>query len=120
MRQRVYNLLAARVGDRKGRVWPVGDIRSSFESAVKVAQLDKPFTIHGCRHHFASWFVMRGGSPAALQQILGHATLAMTMRYAHLGAGHLRDEIAKPERRVDSKEKASSSYESRSLEVAVS
>jgi integrase len=100
MRQRVYEVLAARAGDGKGRVWPVGDIRSSFESAVEAAKLDKEFTFHGCRHHFASWFVMRGGSLVALQQLLGHATLTMTMKYAHVGAGHLRDEVAKTERRV--------------------
>ena len=115
MRQRVYEVLAARAGERKGRVWPVGDIRSAFETAVEAAQLDKEFTFHGCRHHFASWFVMRGGSLVALQQLLGHATLAMTMKYAHVGAGHLRDEVAKTERR--SKEPASSSRESPSSKV---
>ncbi|MGH7391537.1 MAG: site-specific integrase [Candidatus Rokuibacteriota bacterium] len=112
MRQRVYDVLAARAGDRKGRVWPSGDIRSAFETAVEAAQLDKAFTFHGCRHHFASWFVMRGGSLAALQALLGHATLAMTMRYAHLSQGHLRDEIERTERPVlDSKETASGSRE---------
>ena len=113
MRQRVYEVLAARGGERKGRVWPVGNIRSAFEAAVETAQLDKEFTFHGCRRHFASWFVMQGGSLSALQQLLGHATLAMTMKYAHVGAGHLRDEVAKTERRAavvfsDSKEKARS------------
>jgi integrase len=125
MRQRVYDVLAARAGDRKGRVWPAGDIRSAFETAVEAAQLEKPFTFHGCRHHFASWFVMRGGSLVALQQILGHATLAMTMKYAHVGAGHLRDEVARTERPAassmfDSKETAGSSHESLSSGVAVS
>jgi len=33
----------------------------------------------------------------ALQQILGHATLAMTMRYSHLSPKHLRDEVEKTE-----------------------
>ena len=125
MRQRVYDVLAARAGDSTGRVWPTGDIRSSFESTVAAARLDKPFTFHGCRHHFASWFVMRGGSLAALQQLLGHATLAMTMRYAHLSQGHLRDEIARTERAAvspmfDSKETASRSRESLSSGVPVS
>jgi site-specific recombinase XerD len=48
-------------------------------------------------HHFASWFVMRGGRLEALQQILGHATLAMTLRYGHLSPGFLRPEIEKTE-----------------------
>jgi len=37
---------------------------------------------------------------AALQKILGHASLAMTMRYAHLGPEHMRGEMARTERRV--------------------
>jgi hypothetical protein len=31
-------------------------------------------------------------------QLLGHKTLAMTMRYAHLNEKHLRAEVAKTER----------------------
>ncbi|MGM8851334.1 tyrosine-type recombinase/integrase [Salinicola halophyticus] len=35
------------------------------------------------RHRFASHFMMIGGSILMLQSILGHQSLAMTMRYAH-------------------------------------
>jgi site-specific recombinase XerD len=80
-------------------VWPAGDIRTAFENAVAEAKLDD-FHFHDCRHHFASWFVMRGGSLQALKEILGHATLAMTMRYAHLAPEHLRSEVVKTERRA--------------------
>jgi integrase len=91
-------VLASLPGPREGRVWPAGDVRTAFENAVQAAGLDRlePFTLHGCRHHFASWFVMRGGPLPALQRLLGHATLAMTMRYARLA--HLRSEIARTER----------------------
>jgi hypothetical protein len=34
MRQAVYDVLAALPGPREGRVWPSGDIRTSFENAV--------------------------------------------------------------------------------------
>ena len=50
------------------------------------------------RHHFASWFMMRGGRLEALSKILGHATLAMTMRYAHHAPDYLRSEMARTER----------------------
>src|SRR5207249_5973563 len=33
--------------------------------------------------------------------LLGHATMAMTMRYAHLAPEHLRSEVAKTERRAE-------------------
>jgi integrase len=108
MRQAVYAVLAARraaLGDEEpaGKVWAAGDIRSAFESAVKAANLDRleqdgGFTFHGCRHHFASWFMMRGGSLVALQKILGHAALAMTLRYAHLAPDFVRGEVEKTER----------------------
>jgi len=97
MRQSVYDVLADRSGAREGRVWPEGSTRAAFEVAVEAARLNAPFRFHDCRHHFASWFMMRGGSLPALQKILGHASLAMTMRYAHLGP-HLRGEMAKTER----------------------
>ena len=95
MRQRVYDVLASRPGAREGRLWPEGSIRAAFEAVVEAARLDAPFRFHDCRHHFASWFLMRGGSRPALQKILGHASLAMTMRYAHLSPEHLRGEMAK-------------------------
>ena len=37
---------------------------------------------------------MRGGSLTTLQKLLGHASLAMTMRYAHLSKGHLTEAMA--------------------------
>jgi len=100
MRQRVYDVLVSRPGVREGRVWPAGSTRTAFEAAVEPAQLDGSFRFHDCRHHFASWFMMQGGSLAALPKILGHASLAMTMRYAHLSPEHLRSEMAKTERPI--------------------
>lgn len=36
---------------------------------------------------------MNGGNILTLQKILGHTTLAMTMRYTHLAPDHLRDAL---------------------------
>jgi hypothetical protein len=36
---------------------------------------------------------MRGGSLGALQKILGHADIKMTMRYAHLSKEFAKEEI---------------------------
>jgi hypothetical protein len=41
---------------------------------------------------------MRGGRLEALSKIMGHATLAMTMRYAHLAPDYLRAEMEKTEK----------------------
>jgi site-specific recombinase XerD len=43
------------------------------------------------RHSFASHFIMSGGNIIALQRILGHASLTMTVRYAHLAPEHLQE-----------------------------
>ena len=48
---------------------------------------------HVLRHTFASHFVINGGNILTLQKILGHTSLAMTMRYAHLAPDHLRDAL---------------------------
>ncbi len=96
MRQAVYDILAGLPEPREGRVWRSGNIRTAFENAVEEAKLDD-FHFHDCRHHFASWFVMRGGSLQALKEILGHADLKMTLRYAHLAPDHLRGEMVKTE-----------------------
>jgi hypothetical protein len=41
---------------------------------------------------------MRGGRVETLQKVLGHATLTMTMKYAHLAPGFIRDEMMKTEK----------------------
>src|SRR6266496_6591988 len=46
---------------------------------------------------------MRSGGMLDLKNILGHATMAMTARYAHLSPDHLRDSMAKTERAVAEK-----------------
>jgi hypothetical protein len=38
---------------------------------------------------------MRGGSLQALREILGHPDIKLTLRYAYIAPGHLRDEIDK-------------------------
>jgi len=94
MRQAVYDLLAKMPEPRTGRLWPDESIRTAFENAVEAAKVGE-LTFHDLRHSFASWFVMRGGSLQALREILGHRDIKLTLRYAHLAPGHLRDEIDK-------------------------
>lgn len=44
---------------------------------------------HALHHTFAAHFMMSGGNILALQKILGHYDIKMTMRYAHLAPDHL-------------------------------
>jgi len=100
MRQVVYDILAQRPGRREGRVFPGRNLRASFVNAVTEAKIDD-FHFHDTRHHFASWFMMRGGQLLALKEILGHRSLKMTERYANLAPEHLRSEITKTERKEE-------------------
>ncbi|MGD0328457.1 MAG: site-specific integrase [Minisyncoccia bacterium] len=48
---------------------------------------------HVLRHTFASHLVMRGAPVPAVQKLLGHSNIDMTMRYAHLDQSTLRTAI---------------------------
>ena len=48
---------------------------------------------HTLHHTFASHLVMRGVSLKAVQELLGHATIEMTMRYAHLSPDVRRNAV---------------------------
>jgi integrase len=60
---------------------------NSFAIIAKRAGV--PFRCHDLRHRFASTFIQATGDIPALQAILGHKTIAMTMRYAHMVTRHL-------------------------------
>ena len=64
---------------------------SAFRNAITKTglQLPKGQSTHVLRHSFASHFMMNGGNILVLQKLLGHSSLAMTMRYAHLAPDHL-------------------------------
>nr|WP_276316631.1 tyrosine-type recombinase/integrase [Halomonas flagellata] len=79
---------------RFGRVFRT-DAYQPFARGVKEAGIKLPQgqCTHVLRHTFASHFMMNGGDVLTLQRILGHQTITMTMRYAHLSPDHLADAI---------------------------
>jgi integrase len=63
--------------------------RKAWVKAVEEAKLTD-FRFHDLRHTFASWAVQRRVTLPELKDLLGHSSLAMVQRYAHLGPEHLR------------------------------
>jgi site-specific recombinase XerD len=70
------------------------DARRWLEHAVKDAGIDH-FRWHDLRHTFASRLVMAGVDIRTVQELLGHKSITMTMRYAHLAPSHLRAAVEK-------------------------
>jgi len=61
--------------------------RHWFEDAVKKAGL-RDFTWHDLRHTFASRLVMADVDIRTVAELMGHKSIQMTMRYAHLAPEH--------------------------------
>jgi integrase len=62
----------------------------------------EPIGWHTLRHTFASQLVSRGASLKSVQDLLGHSTVNMTLRYAHLAPEVLRDTISLLEPKANS------------------
>jgi integrase len=97
-------ILAALQPDPAQRTGPVfrldgSSIRKAFDKALERAGIPKgtdPSTrvsFHTLRHSSASWLGMRGAHLLTIQKVLGHATVAQTARYAHLGVAHIRADL---------------------------
>lgn len=68
-------------------------IRNAWNNAVKRAELED-FRFHDLRHSAASYLAMNGASPAEIAEVLGHKTLQMVKRYAHLSEAHTSKVVA--------------------------
>jgi len=79
---------------------PYKDIRGGFRSSLQKAGI-RDFRFHDLRHTFASHLVMAGIDLKTVQELLGHKTLQMTLRYSHLSRDHKRRAINTLGRRLD-------------------
>lgn len=77
-------------------------LRDSFENAINRAKLED-FHFHDLRHTFASRLVMAGVDIRTVQELMGHKTIAMTLRYSHLSPDHKRKAIQALETRFSEK-----------------
>ncbi len=63
-----------------------------FNKLIKELNI-KDFRFHDLRHTFASWLVMKGVDLKTIQELLGHKTFSMVLRYAHLSQEHKKKSV---------------------------
>ncbi|MBK7727984.1 MAG: site-specific integrase [Gammaproteobacteria bacterium] len=86
--------------DEPARVFPspvtgerLDNVKSAWGNVIKDAGI-KAFRFHDLRHTFASNLVMRGADLTTVRELLGHADIETTMRYAHLTPEHKAATVA--------------------------
>lgn len=79
---------------RGGDVFAVADVKTAWSNVLEAAEVSG-FRFHDLRHHFASRLVRAGVDLNTVRELLGHADIKMTLRYAHLCPGTLAAAVAK-------------------------
>lgn len=73
--------------NRKGQ--RIASVKKSFAAACRLARIED-FRIHDLRHTCAAWLVQIGTKLPEIMELLRHADIKTTMRYAHLAPENVR------------------------------
>ena len=66
-----------------GKRWSDGHLKRRFKKILAKAEIED-FQFHDLRHTFASHLVINGVDIRTVSELMGHSSITMTMRYAHL------------------------------------
>jgi integrase len=91
--------------DEHEQPWKPRALTYRFYDLCKLAKLE-PLSPHIMRHTFASRLVMAGVDLRTVQELMGHKSITMTMRYVHLSPDHKRAAMETLESRFSSKSPA--------------
>ncbi len=75
------------------------DLRFPWERALMIARIEN-FRFHDLRHTAASYMAMSGASLLEIAEVLGHKTLSMVKRYAHLCESHTAKVMARMNEKI--------------------
>jgi len=95
-----FEILSRKNNNREGYVFKtntdniVNHIYTRFKRACKRAGIENA-NLHTLRHSFASHLIMNGVDIYTVSKLLGHSSITMTEKYAHLAKGHLRQAVEK-------------------------
>jgi integrase len=79
--------------DAEGRPLTASRMRYELRAICRRAKLGRKIGPHVLRHTFASHLVMRGVALAIVQKLMGHSSIVVTQRYAHLAPQVVRDAV---------------------------
>jgi integrase len=81
------------------------ELTGAWRRAMVKAKI-QDFRFHDLRHSAASYLAMSGATVPELAAVLGHRTLQMVQRYAHLSAAHSREVVERMNQRIFSEASA--------------